>query len=118
MIWSLKRIEEIILISLTIIRLNYNLSVYIIKTILNITYLFEIHRKDSYMPCEALAHIHKYHEALHSRCISGFSAYTPKGKSHLIWPKSEEKQDTDDFTYQDPCDGLLGGGHMTCCLKR
>jgi hypothetical protein len=21
---------------------------------------FEVHRKDSYMPCEALAHIHKY----------------------------------------------------------
>jgi len=49
-----------------------------------------------------------YHQALHSGSISG-SAYTPKRKSQLIWPKSEEKQDANGFTYQGSSDGLSGG---------
>jgi hypothetical protein len=47
--------------------------------------------------------------ALLSGSMSGFSAHTLKRKSHLVWPKTEEKQDTDDFTCQVSCDGLLRG---------
>ena len=43
------------------------------------------------------------------RSISGSSAYTPKGKSQLIWPKSEEKQHANGFTYQGPSDRQSGG---------
>ena len=39
-----------------------------------------------------------------------------KRKYHLVWPKSEEKQDNDDSTYQRPCN-CWSGGHMTNCQK-
>jgi hypothetical protein len=49
-----------------------------------------------------------------SGSMSGSSAYSLKRKSHVVWPKSEEKQDTDDFTCQVSCEGLLGGwSHKT-----
>jgi hypothetical protein len=47
--------------------------------------------------------------ALLSGSMSGSLAHILKRKSHLVWPKSEEKQDTDDFTCQVSCDGLLAG---------
>ena len=56
----------------------------------------------------------KYRWCISSGSISGSSVYIPQIKSHLIWSKSEETHDTDDFTGQGP---LSGGGHMTNYLK-
>jgi hypothetical protein len=33
--------------------------------------------------------------------------------AHLVGPKSEEKQDKDDYTCQGPSNGILDNGHMT-----
>ena len=45
--------------------------------------------------------------ALFSGSMSGMFVYL-KRKSQLVGPKSEEKQDKDDYTCQGPSDGILG----------
>jgi hypothetical protein len=44
-----------------------------------------------------------------SGSMSGSSSSSLKRKFHVVRPKSEEEQDTDDFTCQVSCEGLLGG---------
>jgi hypothetical protein len=46
--------------------------------------------------------------AILSGSMSGSFAYVLKRKFHLVGPKSEEKQDTDDYTCQGPSNGIFG----------
>ena len=40
---------------------------------------------------------------------SGSRVDVQKGNIGSFWPKSEENEDNDDYTYQDPTDRWLGG---------
>ena len=49
-----------------------------------------------------------HYGALFSGSMSGSFVYFLKRKSHLVGPKSEEKQNKDDYTCQGPSNGMSG----------
>jgi len=54
-----------------------------------------------------------HYGALFSGSMSGSFVYFLKRKSHLVGPKSEEKQNKDDYTCQVHPMAYWDNGHMT-----